>query len=681
MNTHSFFARVKSVLGIFYRRVLFHAENPIRITLSVLSVFLVVRFVEALSLYSQTTPMGFAHYLFGIQFDWLFASFLGVLSIPLFLLLPKSLSRGWSAALCGLMLLLGLITWGLSEYFILIRIPLDHSLLIYPISEILYIVKTSVGVSVDQVVKGVVVVLSSIVFPWLLLKRVRLSGTVKTVLITLILATLLFVNNVTPNIARFESNNIFFQQINKASYLIKQLLVHFKSQQGYANADVQAVASRFQEQNSQFRYLNPLYPFVRRNTDADVIGNYFEFGDAKPNIVMVIVESLSREFSGPNPKLGSFTPFLDSLAKHSLYWSNFITTSERTFNVLPSSLASLPYGKKGFMALAENNNPYPDFLSLSSILKQSGYQSNFFYGGWIDFDFISNFLKASEVNIALTDKKFHSRYAEIQRTKTGFTWGFPDHAVFLRAMEIIDSLPQQPRLDLYMTLSTHDPFFPPSPERWGAMLTQMLNERGLKGKERDFYMERSEHLKTVLYTDNSLKILLDEYKRRPGFENTIFIIYGDHYMPLGTATPIEKYHVPFLIYSPMLKQSKVFPAVSSTADITPTLLAMLKQEFDVNTPGWVHWLGSSLDTTSQFQSQKFVPFMRVNRNIDEMLWGDYFYSEGRLFRVAENLGIHQVVDNDKLGEMERMLNAFKVLNDYTCTMNTIRVPGAGKLDN
>lgn len=681
MNIVTFFTKAKSVLGRFYERVLIHSENPLRLTLSVLSVFLVVRMVEALSLYSQTTPMGFAHYLFGIQFDWLFASFLGVLSVPLFLFLPNTLNRGWIALLCGLVLLLGLITWGLSEYFILIRIPLDHSLLIYPISEIFYIVRTSVGVSFDQIIKGIVVVSSSIVIPWFLLKRVRLSTVTKSVLIALVLVTLLFVNNVTPNIARFESNNIFYQQINKASYLIKQLLVHFKSQQGYANADVQAVAKRFQEQNSQFSYLNPSYPFVRRNTDADVIGDYFEFGETKPHIVFVIVESLSREFSGPNPKLGSFTPFLDSLAEHSLYWSNFISTSERTFNVLPSSLASLPYGKKGFMALAENNNPYPDFLSLTSVLKQSGYQSNFFYGGWIDFDFISNFLRASEVNIALTDKKFHARYDEIQRTETGFTWGFPDHAVYLRAMEIIDSLPQQPRVDIYMSLSTHDPFFPPSPERWEAFLKQILDERGLKGKERDFYMERSEHFKTVLYADNSLKILLDEYRRRPEFENTIFIIYGDHYMPLGTATPIEKYHVPFLIYSPMLTQPKVFPAVSSTADITPTLLAMLKQEFDVSTPGWVHWLGSSLDTTSRFQSQKFVPFMRINRNVDEMLWGEYFYSEGRLFMVDENLIIHQIVDNAKLGEMEEMLNAFRALNDYTCTMNTIRVPGTGKLDN
>lgn len=649
-------------------------ENPLRLFISILTIFILIRIIEVLSMCTQTSPMGFVHYLWGIQFDWLFASFIGIMSFPFFLLLPNELPRAWRVTVCGLVLLLGLIGWELSEYYMQIRIPLDHSLLIYPLSEILYIIKASVGVNVSQVVKGVVVVLSSVAIPWAMFTKVSLSNGLKSFLSIIVMVTLLFFHNITPNIARFDSNISYFQQINKTSFLIKQLLLNFNSHQIYADADVERTAKRFQEQVTEFDYLNPTYPFVRRNSDKDVIGDYFAFGENPPNLVFVIVESLSREFSGPNPTMGSFTPFLDSLAQHSLYWSNFLTTSERTFNVLPSSLASLPYGKKGFMALAEDNNPYPDFRSLPSVLKQSGYQSNFFYGGWIDFDFISNFLRAMEVNIALTDKKFTAKYDEIQRTEAGFTWGYPDHAVYLRAMEIIDSLPHQPRMDMYMSLSTHDPFYPPMPDRWEAIFNNYLNQRKLAFKDRAFYEERRSQLTTVLYADNAIKILIDEYSKRPGFENTIFIIYGDHYMPLGTADLIQKYHVPFIVYSPMLKKHVVFPAVSTTADIAPSLLAMLKNRFNTYAPKWLHWLGSPLDTARTYQSKKLIPFMRINRDINEMLWGDYFYSEGRLFRIDENLLLTPVDDNTKLNGMEEMLKDFKILNDYTCTMNTLKAP-------
>ena len=646
---------------------------PVKITWSLFFIFALIRFIEYFSFSSQYTTAGFSDYFSGLRYDFLFAGLIGIVLIILFLLLPRRFHKQALIFSIISLAVLSLLTLSLSEYYLATLIPLDHSLLIYPVSDIIYIAGASTSVSFGQIIKFLFVALTAVALPWLLVKKTKYPPKANMLAFLPFLIFILFINNITPDIRKYDQNHNFYQRVNKASYLAKQLLLNYKTSIHFSNYEIPAIAGGYHEMVDHHDYLDPQLPFMRINNDADVIGQYFNFNEDSPNFVFLIVESLDRNFSGPDASWGSFTPFLDSLAQSSLYWNNFLSTSERTFNVLPSSFASLPYGDKGFMTLIEKG-PYPDFLSLNEFLSHAGYYSNFFYGGWAYFDYKEVFLKEIGVDFILNDKRFGEEYTKIDSLEDGFTWGYPDHAVYQRSMEILDSLPYQPRLDIYMTLSMHDPFLPPSLERWEKAFYKHLEKLNISDENRGFYKHRKVQFSTILYADDAIRQFFNDYKQRPEFDNTIFFIYGDHHMPLHSFNPIEKYHVPLIVYSPMLKESKTFPSISSTADITPSILSMMTENFDMGTPQWVHWLGSPLDTSAVFQSNRFIPFMRVNRNIDELLWDKHFLSEGRLFIVDENMSIIPYSNKKVLTKMEKALKYFNILNDYVCHFNSVYKP-------
>ncbi len=655
------------------RDLLIKAETPIKLTWSLFFVFAFVRFIEYFSFSSQYTDINFSNYVFGLRYDFLFAGLIGIVLILVFLSLPRRFHKSAFIATTVFIVIAALLTWSLSEYYIITLIPLDHSLLIYPVSDIFYIAASSASFSFNQTFKLLIIIFTALVLSWLFVRKINLAPTLSLFAFMPFLVFVVFFNNITPDIHKYNQNHDFYQRVNKTSYLAEQLTLNYKTRVHYSNYDIPQIAMEYHDLIDNHDFHDPKFPFMRINNDKDVIGKYFRFGNDKPNFVFLIIESLSRNFSGPDACWGSFTPFLDSLAKNSLYWSNFLVTSERTFNVLPSSFASLPYGDKGFMALIEEGR-YPDFLSLNSFLSRAGYHNNFFYGGWANFDYKKVFLKETGIDFILDETGFGSEYKKIDSLEDGFTWGYPDHAVFLRSMEILDSFPYQPRMDIYLTLSTHDPFLPPSPEYWEKIFFKHLKKLNIPEKESSFYEQRKAQFSTILYTDDAIRQLFNDYKQRPGFENTIFFIFGDHHMPMHDFNQIEKYHVPLIIYSPMLEKSKIFPAISSAADITPTILSLMNENFDLETPQLVHWLGCPLDTSNTFQSKKFIPFMRINRNIDELLWGKYFLSEGRLFKIDKEMNLIPYSNKKTLFKMEKMLEYFKILNDYVCNSNTIYKP-------
>jgi len=222
-----------------------------------------------------------------------------------------------------------------------------------------------------------------------------------------------------------------------------------------------------------------------------------------------------------------------------------------------------------------------------------------------------------------------------------------------------------------MTLNMHQPFSTPEPELWKQVFNDHLETIDINNQGTEFYNNRQLQFSSVLYTDDAIRKLLNEYSKRPQYANTIFFILGDHHLQMHDFNPIEKYHVPLIIYSPMLNTSRKFPAVSSVADLTPTIAAMMKNNFQLQIPKKTHWLGNPLDTLLNFRSKNFVPFMRINRNIDELLWNEFFYSEGRLFIIDEHLDLIPFDDSKKLKSLEKQLTNFRVLNNYVCNENKL----------
>lgn len=637
---------------------------------TILIIFVVVRLVELFSVDGGFTSSAIEHYVLGLKFDFVFAAIITLVSLlPTVFILHFFPNRG-ELLLYLVVAPLGILSWGVSEYYQVTELPLNESIFIYSFSEALFILNSSVSFRLDLIIRGTVVVLSIIYIPRFVLRFFNKRQVLHWGAAVLMLLFPFFWHSITPNIADFKNNKPYYQQINKTSYLIKSLIFYKKNFNAQDISDIRETTKSYQQMLASSHFYSEKYPFVKQRDTSDVLGPYFSLQDQKPNIVMIIVESLSRRFCGNDASFGSFTPFLDSLAANGLFWRNFISTSERTFQVLPSLLSSAPYGHKGFMSLIETQ-PYPNILSLTGFLKNYDYKSRFFYGGWSGFDHMDNFLSYIDVSYILNEKKFGKYYKRISSTSTGFSWGYPDSEMFNRALYIKDSLNQHPSVDIYLTLSMHDPFCPPDAELWKSKLREHVDTMQLTISQGKLIKDREMAFATMLYTDNSIRNFFHALQNQESFSNTIFVICGDHNLYLGNYSAIEKYKVPLIIYSPLLKGHKQFPAVSVTADITPTLINLLAPNYAMKAPKYTHWLGSPLDTSSYFRCNRFVPFMRVDRSINELVFGDVFYSQGRLFGIKENLKTEPIVNDTLNKRMSILLNNFKVLNDYSCANNNL----------
>ncbi len=406
------------------------------------------------------------------------------------------------------------------------------------------------------------------------------------------------------------------------------------------------------------------YPLIKSQQIENVLGDYFELKEEKPNIVFIMVEGLGRDFVGEGAEYEGFTPFLDSLTTKSLYWENCLSNTGRTFGVLPSLMGSLPFGQSGFMELEK----YPNKLTLFSILKNNGYFTSYYQGTNSSFDNIDRFLLSENVDFVLDKSGFGNKYEMQEEDAAGSSWGYPDKELFKKSL----SLPreaEQPRMEVYMTISTHEPFIPPNQELYERKVDQILSKRDHNGKIKKVIEKNDNVFATLLYTDDALKYALEEYKKQPNYDNTIFIITGDHRLiPIPQRNNLSRFHVPLIMYSPMLKATKKMSAVSSHFDVTPSLLALLEGKYELKIPKRVAWMGGALDMNSEFRSIKNIPLMRNKNELKEYISGDKLFSDGSVYSIDENMDLGTTIGGSKA---EARLEAFKSMNAYVTTNDKI----------
>ncbi len=275
---------------------------------------------------------------------------------------------------------------------------------------------------------------------------------------------------------------------------------------------------------NNFKYVNEKeYPFLHTVDSTDVLSPFFSKQTNKPNFVFLVVEGLGRAFSNKDAYLGSFTPFIDSLSNQSLYWSNFLSEGGRTFAMLPSIYASLPFGKNGFLELGDQ---MPAHNSLFNILKENGYTCNFFYGGDANFDNMGKFVKMDGGNV-YDEKTFSDKYVKMPKSESGFTWGYGDDQVLAKLNEV-NKNEKGPTLNAVMTLSTHSPFIVNEQDKYLNYLNNACSNFILLRHRKKNTGDYKNQYATILYMDNSIRDFINNYKNQPGFNNTIFIITGDH---------------------------------------------------------------------------------------------------------------------------------------------------------
>ncbi len=574
-----------------------------------------------------------------------------------------------------LMLVYVTVSAMLTEYFCNMGKPLDHIVFMYTIPELRDIVLASVRLQIWPVLLFLFTVLASVLLIMLMRKKcINFTSSAVCLFVLVAVAIAVSTSNVVRKGSLFDNvkeGQLATNQIAYSYYKIKDYRKLLKREQNgeFDAIQMRSSVSEFHIKNAQNEYVNNIYPFARRFTDADVFGPFMRktSNGQLPNFVFIIVESLGQKLTGVEHPSISFTPFIDSLAAHGLYWPNCLSTAERTFGALPSIFASAPYGSQGF---ANRWRPTPDHNSLLKNLTDNGYYASFFYGGSSSFDGQDAFMRRNGVEFILDNRPDSS--AIFATLNDNNRWGFDDAEMFNMALNYKQSVDKVPFVDVYLTLSTHEPFLFNGIEKYLLKVDKMLeNHRFKSNVERVNVEQHKQIFACFLYADDCLRQLVAEYKKLNQFNNTIFVIVGDHRMaPLGNANQLQKYHVPLVFFSPLLCRTKTCGSVISHLDVAPTIDAYLSHNYQYKVPQICHWLGNSFDTLSTFSCNKIMPFMLNNRDVVDYLHDTLFISNNDLFVVTDGLCVTPF-ENEQLSKQlknerdnARQLHAFSVNYDY-----------------
>ncbi len=570
-----------------------------------------------------------------------------------------------------LMFIIGLIIMLLfissSLFFINALVPLDHSVFLYSWQEIILTVKATN--------LGFIIYFTQFLLLFILILIVVFAKfgnkTIVSIFVVLLVSGFVLYpiskqivkkekSLLVSNLIRCKSDYFIYksldylrapkEKVDKNEKLIKDFLKH-RVEDGFLQA-VDTNNIRIQKD-----LIN--YPLLHKN-DYNPLEPYFNSFTRKPNLVFIIVESLdARVFNDFYQQGITLTPFLNSLKDKSLYWNNCYSAAERTFGVLPAVFGSLPMGKKGF----NEADPVPLHKTLISELGEHGYQTNFFYGGWVGFQRMSNFLSYQSIDHLNTDYP-----KEYEYKGEDFNWGIIDDLVFKHSFVVMDSINKHPFLNIYLTLSTHQPYNLPNKD---SLITQM--KRLNKDVEKEIVNKiLADNYLSVLYIDNSIKQLIGDYTEKGFGDNTIFVITGDHCMhSLGKNNNLQTYGVPLFIYSNLLKTNKIFHSPVSHFDIAPSFLNLLNERAIIDKDSLFHCLGLGLDTAKTRSRNIFIPFMTNNRDIYECLYNQYFLCKNEAYIIGENNILTPLKNRDIIDALQERLRVYNYINEYTVHSNRI----------
>ena len=295
------------------------------------------------------------------------------------------------------------------------------------------------------------------------------------------------------------------------------------------------------------RLLNPKELFdVTRQVDVPESEQHL-------NVVLISVESLSGDYMAALGNQENLTPHLDALSKQGLFFTQYYATGNRTVR----GLEALTLGIPPTAGSAVVRRPHNDGLfSLASVLNKKGYDSKFIYGGYGYFDNMNTFFAGNGYQVI--DRTDFSEDEQVFAN----VWGVADEYLYLRSLREADKsyAAKKPFFSIIMTTSNHRPYtFPQGridapQKKWSS---------------------------AVKYTDWAIANFLQQAKQKPWFNDTVFVISADHCSGSAgkTAVPVERYHIPLIIYAPQHITPKQIDQVASQMDVPPTILGLLNMDY------------------------------------------------------------------------------------------------------
>ncbi|HEX6922676.1 MAG TPA: LTA synthase family protein [Bacillales bacterium] len=288
------------------------------------------------------------------------------------------------------------------------------------------------------------------------------------------------------------------------------------------------------------------------------------------NVIVVSMESLQNFAVDYKLHGQKVMPFLSSLSGNGWFrFDNFYhqvgqgKTSDAEF-MFETGLYPLPAGA------VFTTNAHNEYNALPERLGNHGYYSSVFHGN------NASFWNRDIMYDTLGYDHYYSADSFYQVPGNSVNYGIKDIPFFHQSMRYLENLPE-PFYAKYITLTNHFPFELDNPK------DKMIRPANTGDPTVDHYFQ------TVRYLDEALKTFINDLKEKGIYQNSVIIMYGDHYgistnhnkaMKQITGTKMTPYdiqqlqRVPLFIHIPGM-QGRTVHTVSGEIDVKPTLLHLL----------------------------------------------------------------------------------------------------------
>jgi len=277
-------------------------------------------------------------------------------------------------------------------------------------------------------------------------------------------------------------------------------------------------------------------------------------GEARrANVVVILLESMAAGCLKAESNGQPLTPYLNSLIDRSIYFENFYSAGVHTNNGIVSTLYGYP---ALFDRPSMDANP-KHYTGLPVNLAEAGYRTMFFVTSNPQYDHMNSFLH---------ENGFERIYSEpdYPKEKVVNNFGVQDDYLLEYGLNTINKAATEPQpfLAVFMTVSKHPPFVVPE-----AYV-------GIAEKEEDCILA---------FVDNSVKTFMEAAAREEWYNNTYFILLGDHGAIIGKqqyGMALTFNHILLIIHSPLLTDvPRRLNCFGGQIDVFPTVMGLLNRTY------------------------------------------------------------------------------------------------------
>jgi phosphoglycerol transferase MdoB-like AlkP superfamily enzyme len=297
-----------------------------------------------------------------------------------------------------------------------------------------------------------------------------------------------------------------------------------------------------------------------------------------PNIIFIMLESLGASRLGAHNNPLKSSPNLDMMAREGWFFPNFYVPVSGTSRTVFASITGLP-DVSSVKTATRNPLIAEQRISLNYL---TDYEKFYFIGGNAGWANMQALIRSSIKDVHLyQEDDFTEPLVDV--------WGISDLGLFREVDRVLAAQPQdRPFFAYIQTAANHRPFT--IPEENAGFQTDNLSDDEVAPHG----FRSAAQYNAVRLLDFNIGEFLEMARHSGYFDDTIFIVFGDHNNRITTTPHMEPFyelldldglHVPHMMYGPKYLEPRVIEEATSLVDVVPTIAGFLGIDYVNSTMG------------------------------------------------------------------------------------------------